>query len=245
MVKVWISFEKNIWVKVVDNLIKVCTMAELWKNISMQANEGKGLNELWDEIKSLTFRLWENYSYKRSCAGESWKQCLSIYIHSARQTEIRAVLLTAAKQPGALASSIRSVLYFFRRIQVHLICPATTSDILKSVLIFLPERSGNSQRPPAVYQVYIDAILLGTNYCNRAQYFKPLATQPIHRITEWLQCDNNSQRKCVYECKRSGACVSLEWNLCFCLAGRAASSSRLLPENLQIVGRIWIQNNAC
>lgn len=101
-----------------------------------------------------------------------------------------AFLLTAAKQPGAAPTPSIALLYFPPKCtQVRLICPATTNDILKSVLIFLPESSRNSQRPPTptplpVYQVYIDAILLGLNCCNRTQYFKPLATQPIHPITE-------------------------------------------------------------
>lgn len=76
-----------------------------------------------------------------------FKRCLFLFFTK----QIEAALITAVTQPEAsLLSSNRFVPFFNLRYTIHLILPAFTNDILKSVLIFLAASRRNRQKtaPP-------------------------------------------------------------------------------------------------
>lgn len=148
-------------------------------------------------------------------AGEGLKRCLClfIFIPSTEQTKIQGVLLTAAKQPGAaLTSSIRHVVSFLPKcIEVHLICPATTNDILKSVLIFLPESRRNSQRPPLLFTNF--TLMLSRSARTAVIGLNTPSPWPLNQYTESL-----SGRSVIITAKGNvHASVNVKKCVCLCL----------------------------
>lgn len=87
---------------------------------------------------------------------------------------------------------------FPKHTQAHLICPATTNDILRSVLIFLPECSRNS--PPLLFTKF--TLILSCSARTAVIRLDTSSLWPLSQYSksELVQCDK-SRRWCTCKCK--------------------------------------------
>lgn len=164
-----------------------------------------------------------------------------------RLTEIRLVFINCIQTASSSSDFLLSDLFFFspKCIQVYFICPATTNDILKSVLIFLPESNRNSQRPPH--------CLPTLHWCYPARTrtaeigLNTSSPWPLNQYTESVSgCSviitakgNVHASVNVREC----ACV-LGVKSIFLFGWSSCQQQQNDARNYQIVGRIWTKNKS-
>lgn len=147
-----------------------------------------------------------------------------------------------SRQPFWL-SSIRFVLFSPKMYKSPFICPATINDILKSVLIFLPESNRNSQRPtrclPTLHWCYPARARTAVIGLNTSSLW-PLSqyTESLSGCSVIITAKGNVHASVnVREC----ACV-LGVKSIFLFGWSSCQQQQNDARNDQIVGRIWTKH---